>query len=81
MSEISIAQGFGRVIRRLRLERGLSQEAFAAKCELHRTYIGPIERGEKNVTLETAQKLANALGVNLSEIISELEADFSAPDQ
>ena len=73
MIESRIAKQFGQEIKKLRLERGLSQEAFAAKCGLHRTYIGPIERGEKNVTLETANKIAQALGKKLSAIFLEIE--------
>jgi transcriptional regulator with XRE-family HTH domain len=73
MIESGIAKRFGQEIKKLRLERGLSQEVFAAKCGLHRTYIGPIERGEKNVTLETANKIAQALGKKLSAIFLEIE--------
>ncbi|HVO43017.1 MAG TPA: helix-turn-helix transcriptional regulator [Aggregatilineales bacterium] len=75
MDDGEIMKRFGQQIRRLRLERGLSQEAFAAKCGLHRTYIGPIERGEKNITLATANKLAQALGTKLSTIFLGLEDD------
>jgi transcriptional regulator with XRE-family HTH domain len=75
MLESKIAKRFGQIIRRERLEHGLSQEVFASKCGLHRTYIGPIERGEKNITLETANKLAQALGLKLSAIFVEIEAE------
>ena len=81
MGNTALAQLFGIAVRRMRSEAGLSQEEFAVRCHLHRTYIGSIERGEKNVTLETAQKLAKALGVNLSEIIREIEDDFSVEDR
>lgn len=49
---------FGEVIREIRKERNLSQEELADKAEVHRTYVGMIERGEKNITLENIQKLA-----------------------
>ncbi len=65
---------FGSLVRELRAQRGLSQEEFALLCDLHRTYVGSIERGEKTVTIETAQKLADALGVPLSEMFARLEA-------
>lgn len=54
----------GGIVRRLRKERGWSQEAFAAKCDLHRTYVGAIERAEENLTLQTLDKLAKALRVH-----------------
>ena len=50
-------------VRRLRKDEGLSQEAFADLCNLHRTYIGAIERAERNVSLDNVEKLAAALRV------------------
>jgi transcriptional regulator with XRE-family HTH domain len=60
-----------RNLRLLRLEHGWSQERMAEKCGLHRTYVGAIERGERNVTLDTVQQLALALGVTSAELITE----------
>jgi transcriptional regulator with XRE-family HTH domain len=68
MPESTIASRFGLRIRSLRLSEGLSQEAFADLCGIHRTYVGAIERGEKTVSIETAEKLAVALGMNLSAL-------------
>jgi transcriptional regulator with XRE-family HTH domain len=59
---------FGETIRDLRKKRQLSQEALADKASLHRTYIGMIERGEKNITLENIQKISKALDIPLFEI-------------
>ena len=59
---------FGRRVRELRTERKLSQEALALACDLDRTYIGGIERGERNVSLVNIQKIASALGVPLREL-------------
>ncbi len=59
---------FGSKIQRLRKERGLSQEKLAEIASLHRTYIGMIERAEKNVTLVNIHKLAKALGVECKEL-------------
>lgn len=50
---------------------GLSQEALADLVELHRTYVGSVERQERNVSLDNVEKLAVALGVDISELLSE----------
>lgn len=56
-------------LRRLRLEMGLSQEEFAERCGLHRTYVGAIERGERNVTLKTLDALADGLGATAIDLL------------
>ncbi|NCB47297.1 MAG: anaerobic benzoate catabolism transcriptional regulator [bacterium ADurb.Bin157] len=66
----AILISFGETIRKLRKERGLSQEDLAFKADLHRTYIGMIERAEKNITLINIEKLAKALKVNIKELVS-----------
>jgi transcriptional regulator with XRE-family HTH domain len=60
-----------RNLRKIRLGQNLSQEEAAEKCRLHRTYIGAIERGERNITLNTLQQIALALGVDPVELLSE----------
>lgn len=57
-------------IRRLRHERGLSQEELADVCGLHRTYVGSVERGERNITLSSLELLANALGVSVVDLLT-----------
>lgn len=59
-------------MRNLRKERSLSQEAFADLCGLDRTYIGGIERGERNVSLRNIELIAEALGVSMSELMEKL---------
>ena len=80
MTKKSIAVQFGYVLRELRTEAGLSQEAFADKCGLHRTYIGSIERGEKNITIETADKIAKALGLSLSALFIRFDVIADSHD-
>jgi len=70
---MDIRKDFGKTIRHIRLERGLSQEKLAQYSNLHRTYLSDIERGNRNVSLENIVKLANALGVTLSELFSIVE--------
>ena len=55
----------------LRKEKGWSQEAFAAKCGLHRTYVGAIERAEENLTMRTLDKLAKALRVRPADLLRD----------
>ena len=58
-------------VRRLRQEQSLSQEELADKCRLHRTYIGAIERGERNITLRTLEQIARAIGVDALALLTE----------
>lgn len=64
---------FGRRIRELRANIGISQEELAFRSGLHRTYIGAIERGEKNLSLKNIEKIANALNINIYEIFKSIE--------
>jgi len=68
-SEILIK--FGERVRELRKKEGLSQEELAHKANLHRTYIGMIERAEKNITLSNIAKIASALDTSLSKLFHE----------
>lgn len=64
----SLLDKFGQKVREERLKQHLSQEELAARAGVHRTYIGMIERGEKNITLVNIEKIANALGLTISEL-------------
>ena len=68
---------FGSTIRRLRMNRGISQEAFADLCNLHRTYISDVELGKRNVSLENIKHIADALGIKMSDLFEEVENDES----
>lgn len=57
-------------LRSLRAREGLSQEALADLVNLHRTYVGSVERSERNVSLDNVEKLARALNVDISELLS-----------
>lgn len=62
---------FAKNLRAHRLKRGLTQESLADACELHRTYIGSIERGERNISLRNLAKIAEVLQVTAAELITE----------
>ena len=64
----TILAKFGKKIREVRTKRGLSQEALADIANVHRTYIGMVERAEKNITLLNIQKLAKALKIDIREL-------------
>ena len=58
-------------IRIFRKTKGLSQEELADMCNLHRTYVGSVERGERNVTLSTLEVIAGALGVSVTKLLTK----------
>jgi transcriptional regulator with XRE-family HTH domain len=57
-------------VKRLRLQRKWSQEDCAEKCDLHRTYIGAVERGERNITLATLDSIAAAFGISPADLLT-----------
>ena len=60
-------------MRELRKEKGLSQEGFADNCGLSRTYMGTIERGQAVISIETAEKIARGLSMNLADLFGTLD--------
>jgi transcriptional regulator with XRE-family HTH domain len=73
LNRLPILIAFGDTIRRLRLEKGYSQEKFAELCELDRTYIGGIERGERNIGLLNVYRIVGALGIKTSALFEYIE--------
>lgn len=71
----NILISFGKIVRKFRVERGISQEDFAELCELHRTYISDIELGKRNVSLENIARIARAFNITISELF--LEVDYN----
>lgn len=71
----------GRSIRELRRGVGISQEDLADRSRLHRTYVGGIERGERNVSFGNLLKLANALDVRPSELLAHSESYWPSSDR
>ena len=71
MAKKDILIAFGERVRELRKQKGLSQEDLSFKADLHRTYIGMIERAEKNITLINIEKIVNALNVDIKELFNE----------
>jgi transcriptional regulator with XRE-family HTH domain len=62
---------FGKKVREERTRLGLSQEGLAGRAKVHRTYIGMIERAEKNITLENIEKIAKALSLNIKDVFKD----------
>ncbi len=69
--EGDLQKTLGRNLRRYRESRGLSQEAFADKLGVHRTYMGGIERGERNLTLKSVERIAVAINVDPLELLEK----------
>jgi len=67
-----VAKIIGQRIRNYRTQKGLSQEKLAELAGCHPTYIGQLERGEKNATLESVEKIASAMDISLSELFDKL---------
>lgn len=63
-----IREQLGSRVKELRKSKGFSQEDFAFECDLHRTYIGSIERGERNVSLDNLSRIAKALHIQIRDL-------------
>ena len=63
VKHMDIVKVFGNNIKKLRNEKGISQETFAEMCGMHRTYISAVERKKRSISLENVQRIADALGV------------------
>ena len=70
---MTIEKAFGYALKKLRNERGFSQEKLALISGFHRTYISLLERGEKSPSLNTLEKLSQALGITLEEFVKFIE--------
>ena len=68
-----LLRALGQRIRELRTEQGFSQEGFADKCGVHRTFMGTVERGESNLSFQNIVRVATTLGVSLSVLFQDLE--------
>ena len=66
---------FGRAVRAVRARNGLSQEELADRAGIHRTYIGDVERGKRNIALVNMKRIADSLGITLSSLIAKMERD------
>lgn len=72
-SEKNAQIAFGRAMRKFREAVGISQEKLALICGIHRTYIGGVERGERNISIQNMARIANALQIPLSKLMLEME--------
>lgn len=70
---LSFQKAVGARVRELRKAKGISQEAFADACGLHRTHMSLLERGRVNVTVNTLHQITNMLGIRLKDFFSEMK--------
>src|SRR5437588_2171964 len=75
----NVKKGFGAEVRRRRNHLGFSQEELAERANLHRTYVSDVEAGKRNPSLESIQRLAQALGASIGSVFAALEAVTPAP--
>ena len=80
MAGEELTRRFGASVRRLRSEKGLSQERLAELCGMHRNYVGAVERAERTPSIVAADRMARALGTSLSSIFAELERGSDGHD-
>jgi transcriptional regulator with XRE-family HTH domain len=73
MRKVDMTSAFGLVLKKHRTAKGMSQELLAEKADIHPIYVGYIERSVRNPTLNVAKAIANALGLTLSQMITEAE--------
>ena len=78
-AERRVLRALGARVRQLRQRRGWSQERLALECQLHRTYVGGVERGERNIAILNLKRIADALQVPLSELVADLADCKEAP--
>ena len=70
-------ENFADNMRRTRKDAGLSQEALADECGLHRTYIGSVERGERNISIDNMEVIADALGCQIQDLLEDAPKNAS----
>lgn len=70
---MDIIRVFGTNVKQYRLQKGISQEKFAELCDLHRTYISDIECFQRNISLKSVQKIADAIGIEAYKLLIEKE--------
>jgi transcriptional regulator with XRE-family HTH domain len=75
--KINARHRFARNLRKIRKTKGFSQEKLAELANLHRTYIGSVERGERNVTIDSMERISIALGASIETLLGEEEGNDS----
>lgn len=73
MKNLKVTNKLGQLLKELRIAKGMSQEQLADYSRVHRTYIGMVERGEKNITIVSLSRITKGLGISLSDLMKQLE--------
>lgn len=70
---MKLQRKFGLILKKIRKEKGFSQESLANNADIDRTYVSDIEKGERNISLKIIEKLCNTLQISLSEFFNQIE--------
>ena len=76
-----LKESVSETLKKIRVSQNISQEELADRADLDRTYISGVERGIRNITLESLESIVNGLGIELSEFIDLLKIDITAADE
>lgn len=76
MDNLQLQKAFGRVVKRIRMKKGISQEQLAELVDLHRTYISDIERGGRNVSLVNIYRIAEGLNVKTTDLFQRMDEEL-----
>lgn len=76
MDNLQLQKAFGRVVKRIRMKKGISQERLAELVDLHRTYISDIERGGRNVSLVNIYRIAEGLNVKTTDLFQGMDEEL-----
>ena len=71
--EATVQKAFGEALKKLRMDRGISQEKYALQISMDRTYYASVEAGKRNISIQNIHKIADGFGISLSDLFAEVD--------